>query len=544
MFAGAVALLVVLIQQLPYAVGYLAAPPGTEYSGLLVNLSDVTYLVGIQLGIQGEWLYHIRFTSEPHEGALLYTFYLALGQLARILGLNGGAMWHLARGVCAFLMALVVYGFIAHFIRQPRWRRLAFVLALVGAGLDLARFPWEPFDPVDALPLEFRMMEAHLFFSTLAFPHYSAAIALIAVAFWCALRGMTEPLTRRKWALLAVCGAAASLGVTFVYPFLFFLVATVLGVFFLFLLARARRVLWLPALFLGIVLVPTLPLLLYYERVLATNETIRLWNEQVLTYSPNPLHYLLTYGLYLVPALWNLHQARLGKGERQVKRAFLWIWVGVVTLLLYAPLNAQRRFVEGVHIPLTILAVISLYETVLPRLEAANWFRRLASRPGYSVAGVKRLLVVLYVGVAALASLYLLSSGLLTNLAQQPYPFFRPSAELAAMDWLRAHAGARDVVLSSYWSGAWLPLRAGTLAYIGQYYETNHFFDKFAEVERFFGDGMSDPERRDFLRERNVAFVFWGPAERRDGGFDPRAASYLRRVFDNPAAAIFQVVAP
>ena len=49
--AAGIALAVTLTLQLPYALGYWTARAGTEYSGLLVNLSDVTYYVAIQLGM-------------------------------------------------------------------------------------------------------------------------------------------------------------------------------------------------------------------------------------------------------------------------------------------------------------------------------------------------------------------------------------------------------------------------------------------------------------------------------------------------------------
>ena len=59
----------------------MTAHAGTEYTGLVLSLNDVTYYMGIELGREGEWLYRIRFTAEPHQPALLYTFYLALGML-------------------------------------------------------------------------------------------------------------------------------------------------------------------------------------------------------------------------------------------------------------------------------------------------------------------------------------------------------------------------------------------------------------------------------------------------------------------------------
>ena len=101
----------------------------------------------------------------------------------------------------------------------------------------------------------------------------------------------------------------------------------------------------------------------------------------------------------------------------------------VVALLLYSPLNAQRRFVEGGQIPLTILATIGLSEAVPPRVACTSWFQALAQRPGYTVNGVQRLLVVLGIGFVSSASVYLYLSTIFTTAVMQPYPFFRPVGE-------------------------------------------------------------------------------------------------------------------
>ena len=166
------------------------------------------------------------------------------------------------------------------------------------------------------MPLDFRMPEAHLFSSALYFPHYSVAIALLLILFWCAVRGFTEPLTKTKWILLTLLGGLANLGVALVYPFLIFLTAGVLGVYYLALIWQAKRILWRQGILVVIVFMFPLPLLLYYQHVMATNEIIRLWNEQVTTWSPNVLHYFLAYGVYLALAVAGVWRRRFGSSSR------------------------------------------------------------------------------------------------------------------------------------------------------------------------------------------------------------------------------------
>lgn len=542
--AGTIALSLTMVLQVPYVLGYLTANPGTEYSGLLVNLSDVTYYVAIHLGIQGEWLYRIRFTGEPHAGAFLYTFYLALGHLARVLNMDAVLMWHVSRAVLSFILFLVVYGFISYFIQDPHRRRVAFLLAILGAGFDLFRSSFDALDPASAVPLDLRMPEAHLFFSTFTYPHYSAAIALMLILIWCGLRGLTENVSRFTRVALGVGGALASVGVVVVYPFLVFSTAGILGGYYFYMLARAKRILWREGIFLALLFLPAVPLLWYYQRVLATNEVIRLWNEQVNTLSPSPVHYLLTYGAYLVPAVWNLRRVRFGDVESRPRRALLWIWLIVVAVLLYAPLNAQRRFVEGVQVPLAILATTGLYETVLPQVMETRWFRVLAQAPNYSAGGLRTLLVVIFIGVVSLASVFVYTSAVLTNTIVQPYPFFRSQDELAAMDWLSQNASSEDIVFATYYTGAWLPHRAGTRAFIGQYYETAHFFEKLTETRVFFDGGTTNQTRAELLRAQNISYLFYGSSERETGQFDPSKVPFLQRVYAKEDVAIYRVLVP
>src|SRR5438477_570115 len=163
----------------------------TEGRGLMISVEDASDVSSIGKGYNGEWLYHLPFTSEEHAPAFIEVFYLSLGHIARVLNLPVIAMWHLARVVSDVLLFLVTFGFIATFIPAPIQRRAAYLLAIFGGGFDWAWLPWEHPDPIaSAVPLDLRMPEAHLFFSALTFPHFAAAISFILITFSLALRAL------------------------------------------------------------------------------------------------------------------------------------------------------------------------------------------------------------------------------------------------------------------------------------------------------------------------------------------------------------------
>ena len=535
-----IAVAVALLLFVPYALGYTQAHSGTEYTGLMITVEDASYVSSIGKGYNGEWLYHLPFTSEEHAPAFIEVFYLSLGHIARVLNLPVIAMWHLARVVSDVLLFLVTFGFIATFIPAPIQRRAAYLLAIFGGGFDWAWLPWEHPDPIaSAVPLDLRMPEAHLFFSALTFPHFAAAISFILITFSLALRALDHAtISWQRW-LFALGASVGNLLVMLVYPFLIVLMLGVLGAYYVLLITRAWRLLWREAFLLISACALPVPMVLYYQSVLATNDIFRRWNVQATTLSPNPLHYLLAYAPYLV--LGALTFRRL-KARDHHRLTFLWIWIGAVAVLVYSPLNAQRRFVEGVQVPLAIVATLGLFEVGLPWLARRRVFNALAQRPSYSGAGLQRLLVVGLIAVTSLANLYLWAGAAIKLSVTQPYPLFRPRAELQAMDWLRDHATPDELVLSSYWTGSYIPFRTGHRVFVGNRYETIQFDGKRATVQRFFSTEANDAWRVALLKQYRVAYIFVGRDERTLGDFDPARAEYLKPAFTDGEVTIYRVM--
>lgn len=543
--ALAFTLFVTILLQIPYVLGYALTQPRTEYTGLLINVEDGSYLSAIRQGIEGAWLYRIPFTTEEHAPVFIQVFYLTLGHLAHLLNLSATTMWHLARFVADVILFVVLYGLIAPFLDSPQQRRVAYALAIFGAGYDFWRFPFDTPNVWEAVPMELRVPEAHIFYSALTYPHFALGIALVLVTFALLLRVLsTLPMRDSDTSprrLYAVLGAGVgNLLIGIVYPFLMYLMIAVTGTYFVFLTWQRRKILWRALIGLGIAFAIPAPLFAYYQIVLLTNPVFQQWNMQATTLSPNPLHLILTYAPFLVFALltWRLDPAR----RRAL--AFLWIWVIAVACLLYGPITQQRRFVEGVQVPLAILATVGLCEVALPRLARTRVFVALSQRPNYNVAGLQRLIIVCIIALASLASFYVWASSVVLLGFIQPYPLFRPTVELQAMDWLRANTSPTETVLSSYWTGSFIPARAGNRVFVGQRYETIRFEEKRAAAEKFFDATADDAWRISLLREYRIAYVFWGKAERDLGVFDPERADYLERVFTNDQVRIYRVRLP
>ena len=527
----AVSLIVLALTSLPYILGYALAPADMEFGGLVMNIEDSqSYLAKMLQGAQGRWLYHIPFTPEEHEGAFVGGFYLFWGWVARLLGLPIIYLWHTSRILGGALLLLVTYLFIARFLEDTSERIFTFLLSMLGSGFGWAAlltgqpFLWGSF------PVDFKMPEAHPFFTILTFPHFSFATAMLVVIFLLLL----EYLRRGGlwWSGLA---GVATLLLIIAQPFNVVIVAVVLLAYLALLLLLNRlppgRRFWglLPP-----ALIP-LPLVIYYYFVFTTNPLFHAWWEQALTPSPHPLHYLLAYGPFVL-AIPGIRALIREKGEGLLLVA----WAVIIPPLLYLPVNPQRRFVEGLHIPLSILATIGLYRYLLPKMESSCLWARITSHERYEPRSLRRFVLVAIFLLTLPSNLYVLASLGVTAI-QHPYPFYHEGAEVEAVDWLAAHTSSDDTVFTTYWTGSYIAARAGNRVFLGHWAETMNYAQKMEKARTFFGPA-SDKWRKALLRDYNISYLFYGPREKALPGFQPEGKPYLVESYSNRLVTIYRVV--
>jgi hypothetical protein len=533
--ASLMAVIVLAVTFLPYAFGYLLAPPGWEFGGVVMNFEDAHgYLAKMNQGAAARLTYQIPFTSEDHEGAFIGGFFLALGWTCRLTGLPVIWMWHLSRLVFGFVLLLLAYLFAALFLSDRKQRLVCYLFVCLSAGfgwvvLLTGRLSILGFPVIDA-----KMPEAHIFFTILTFPHFSLGAALLLVIFM-----LTHVFhTTRRWRYSVLAGMA-SFALTIVHPYNTLIVAGTLAVWWMAVLWNQRRIPVRESAALAIVGLMTAPTLLYYLYVFSSNPAFGAWASQSGSASPHPAHYLIGYGPLLIlglPAM--IQQAR----KVDPVTSMPLIWVIVVALLLYAPLKQQRRMVEGVHVPLSILATMGLYAWYLPRMERSPRVRRLVAlnQKAYSPRKMRNFIVFLVLVLTVPSNLYILTS-LTVTMVQHPYPFFHERAENEAIEWLDSETEPGDAVFADWGTGSYIPARIDHRVFVGYWAETANFDSKLDIVDRFFSVETPDSWRLQTLEQYDIAYVYSGPRERMLGAFDPDTADYLTPVFANDLVTIYRV---
>lgn len=533
-----VAVLTTFLLFLPYILAYGTTPSGSAFTGLLMNPEDSqTYFAKMLQGYDGAWLYRIPFTAERHEPAFLGGLYLALGHVSRVGGLSLESVWHGARVIADVAMFVTVYWFIAAYLSERRERLVAYLLALFGSGLGWLLFLINQPYWLGAFPVDFKMAEAHLFFTALTFPHVAIGTALLLISVRCLdvlLRACAETAASKT----ILVASLSNLLLVVAYPFLLYLLILIALLGWGVRAVQQRRILWPTTIRIATTFLLAAPLVAYYAWVLQMNVVFAAWDAQAGTPSPPWPHYLVSFGVMLLLAVAGERSwAREGEGH-----GILWWWVLAAALLVYAPLGPQRRFVQGLHVPLAILATVGAMRVVWPAVRESRLVQNLIRRPRYSERGLRRLFLALFLAVMSLSNLYVIASVSATAVWQQPYPLFRMQDEMAAVRWLRANSDPEEVVLGAYQTGNLVAARAGNYVVLGHWAETMDYESKVQAVAQFFAAETGDGWRREFLEEQHVVYAWYGPQEMELGDFEPRAADYLRSLATFGEITIYEVV--
>lgn len=494
------AVIFVALTMLPYIAGWLARTESHVFTGAVIGVEDFhSYIAKMRLGARGIWDFYLFYTPEPSEPvALVFLPYILPGQVVgrwfsptdRTLTSALVVTYHVMRIVFDLLLIGVLYRFIAAFLKTPSQRMTALVLATLGGGLGwllvFVNNNW-----LGSLPPDFFIPEGFSFILLLSLPHLALARAALLGGLLL-LIASEQPERRWIWVLGAgMCWWLVGLAV----PFYLAVLYCILGAWGLALWLRQRAFPWAFALRAGLAAGLTLPLFAYYSLAFSRNAVFAAWSAQNLLPSPHPLQYLVAYSLFIalgvLAARWAWRRARL-----QARFALLLAWVVIVPVLVYLPINVQRRTAEAVIVPLAILAAHGLAR-ILRRLRTRQ--RQRMRRLVLAFASLSSLVLLITVSVGALGA------GLPTHI---------PADALAAFDWLNQNAPEDSIVLAAKLTGNQLPAYTNLRPYVGHGPETLLGDEKAALVNSFYSDQMDAEERARLYASVGIRYVFYGEVER------------------------------
>ncbi len=483
-------LFVLLMTTAPYIFAWTRQTDDLAFSGALIGAEDAnSYLSKMRLGARGEWAFRLFYTPEETEGAFgFFLPYIATGQVIGAVVTDDAQLpaalmigFQAMRIVCVAIFMVALYRFIALFVTAQRTRYHALVIAVFGGGLAWVLFFLAPH--IDAPDLY--IPEGYSFLIVYSLPHLALARAAMLLGFAALITGTSTRsgiIAGLWWWIVGLC-----------VPFYFAVIYVVLGAWGLAVWIGTRRFpreLAIRGVIAGVI---TLPLFAYSAYVFATNAAFAQWSAQNTLISPNVLAYVLGY----LP-LAGLAAFGIGAAWRRARiSARYWLlmaWVVIVPVLVYLPINVQRRLAEGVIVPLAILGAMGA--------------RRLFVR-GYSTQA-RRWMGRFAIGTICLTSAMIIATGFLAGLARNQ-PVYVPTSELRALAWLQANAEPDDLVLAAWSTGNRIPVYTDLRPFVGLGPETLFAQSKDEQVRRFYSEDLSLEALTSILVQPCLDRFRWSP---------------------------------
>lgn len=487
-----------------------------SYTGTYFDVGDyAVHLAMLRSGMQGEWAYSFRFTTEPHSPQYIRLFYIVLGQINRLLQIEPETLFHVTRWLLGYAALFALFRLLKRIFTTHQTLWIAFFLAVLGSGLGSVEriFGWGP-SPIT--PVDLWLIDAYMLFSLAMFPHFAFTLALICTAI---TSGLDFQRSRQVRHLLVVIGAA--LLVQCVNPIAFVVADVMLAAVFVLGWWKNARPDWREAAALAVIALAQLPLLIYNYMLLNNDSIWSQFTAQNETLSPEPVYYLWGFGLFWLLAI--LGTARALR-ERDPALLAAGLWIAAAFILAYLPWAIQRRFLLGVTIPFGVLSAYAI-EGILAYLSQVNvrWQRRLPAA------------VLLLAAFMSLTSL-ILSPGYALYLRSRPDEYFYPKVLDEAFVWIAQNTGTGDFFLGAEDTGRLLAQKTGRPVYLGHSMETLRYTEKLGMVRDFYlGEASSD-----WLSTQPVTWVIYGPYEQRlSPDFQP--GPELLPAFENESIIIYRV---
>ncbi len=522
-----------VLSSVPYLAGILFAGADHVYLWLYPQGqadSNVYYSFIRQAAEGGVFLRNLH-TGEPQIGMLFSPLWLALGWVSGLTTLAAPVVFHAARLLLGILFLAQTYRLLERVLPNERQQRIAFFLIAFSSGLgtffsmginvhDYTQVLW-------LLPADQWITESNTFLTLMHSPLFvlSQLLLVLFLRMLLALPARSSPLAFGTLAafltLVHPYDAPTLLAVTLVFVILRWWRDTAF---------RTRTCVIHVGRCVAATLLGILPVLGYFLLIGRLEPAIGGWVQQNVTLAPPPHSYLIGFGL-LAP--FAVAGAMAWRRTRRPEKLLVFAWAAASLLLLYAPVQVNRRFSNGLHLPLAVLAAVGV--DVLWR-----WIetRRVRATVGTMLQGAVGWLLALgfFFGTLTTVVRAVFWARDLGSVEYLPRPVD------AAMRWLDRNTPNTAVTLSHPFLGNVLPAVTGAPVYVGHGHQTLQYAAKRDRVTQwFFRTNDHDAAKAKFLREAGITYLFFSVYERRLGPFNPAEKPYLERVYERNGAAIYRV---
>lgn len=535
-FVIIIGFILILVTGLPYVYAYINAQEGSFYNGLhFLTSGDIfVYYSYINQIKEGNWLLKDYFTSELQTTGLLNLFWLGVGLMARFLNLSAFFAFQISRLLLIPLFLAVLYVFISYFFSDRQKRKLAFLFACFSSGVGAYfngfyyLFSTAVSEQLYKWPIDLWVPESNIFLSLYHNSHFILSWSLMIFLFLFMLLAWQN----NKYCYSLWAGLAGLLWFNF-HPYYFPYVFIILFIYGFALFLKTRQISILYHYLLSLIL--SLPFVLYHFYMIRTDLVIGVRASQNITLT-SPLIFVLTgFGFLLIFGLLGIYclikNKEIFKNE---KFLFLAIWLICSWLLIYAPVDFQRRFLEGMQLPMVIFSIIALFN--LAELIKIKFFKLYDFLDGNHC-----FLILLFAVFFGLSNLFVLIADIY-YFKNNFFIYYFPNEYKTAATWLNNNNPRNKVIVSQSYDSWAISGLVNKRIFLGHGHETIFADVKGKILDNFFADKFSENEARKFLSENGIGFLFFSDIERKFYKYNPAQKTYFKKVWQEGEVEIWQVL--
>lgn len=506
-------LIFILATQLPTVYAFYQQGTDYRFGGFLVNPIDGnSYLAKMAQGWDKKWLFQLPYTATPNQPALLFLFYLFLGNLSRWLNLELIQTFHLTRLLNTIFMFLMLMRYFRNKFNETTLSIKLSAWALFGAGLGWIGILFNRFYT------DFWLAEAYPFLSALANPHFPLSIALILWMFDVAVFKENKKIVQFIFDLMV------GLILVNISPFSVILIISVYtGLIVIQYFHRQKNQLIHSCQRVAAFLVGSTPFLGYQYLITKIDPILHIWNEQNNTPTPNPLLFIIGF----IPVfLWAIVGIILAMKNKEESFWIPGLWVFVELVLIYLPTSLQRRFSVGLYIPLVIFAGLA--------------YRDLSNRWS-SRQTLLRLLFNISIGFSVITNIVILFT-FTQVIARHDGSIFLSKEEYETFQWINANLPEDKLILAGNESGLFIPVYTHLRVLYGHPYESAEARYYLHSIDIFYSGKMNLAEQITFLQENSINYILWGYREKRVYS-TPLAlleSKFVKIIYQNSSITIYQ----
>ncbi len=470
-----ISVFIVLLSQLPLIFGYATQGEDEVFMGIPVHITDANnHLHWMKQAQEGAFFFTNKFTHEDVPALIFNPYHYMVGNLSRISTLSLLFWYHIISILAIFGFLIYLYYFISHFVKDKTTRYISFILIGLGSGIGvfwkLSKYLFDKW----IVSADLWVTDMNVF-QSFGHPHFTLSMLLILVTLLHGYIALEKNNTKH-----AIIAGVSGLLLGLIHLFDIVTVALVLFGWFAYKAIQAKKISWQKTGKLAIIGGIISPAALYYAWIVLFNPTYAEWNALNQTITPLPHELISGLGILFFLAAYEIY----AHYKKKKTFSFFSVWFILNLLLVYVPINIQRRFLLGIGIPLGILAALAITKYVLP----------LAKK--YRVKyGVIALLVIvcltttIYLIVSQIQHLHYLDEG-----STYAHTAYISEDEYNALLWVDEHLNNEVVILAPLHLANHIPVITGNKVYLGHWAQTINFTQKKYLVEMYYVHGVAPLE--------------------------------------------------